>query len=626
MFETLRPARERSYVQPQPANIPKTSPVPPVNVGVQSAQEVNLALRTRQERVSENIEWFYDNDIVPPSTQSHILRSLKMFLYSFYLWNAVIFFVAFMVPLRLEIPYGGLDVRDFVDNLNWTRILIMVLASLILGVRALALTWSYDFYNYAIVLGMMEAGIAGGVALWWSPGLPLLLALIFFGVINLVVSQWYYAGFFALIVMQMADRIAKCTNMDDDHTEETLQAGSKITMNEFWRFMGVKDNKPEDMYDERCGVYANVDHPEHIEALQKCYDQAIHPASAIAEWERDGDELASLGALNYVDGIVHALSWFVTSGLAGLWLGQCAFRTEFHTAYALAVTALLLLVRVLSFLCTSRWLMRALGIAVAEKEWLSYDITWHAGERDQGNLHPVAISAEEGGNGPWFMGQFAVDGGVVERGFGGGRLNLTFMWLCAFAVSEFVGASMIAKICSNVASETRFMFADLTAYEFKKLWAARWEVTITTILLQIVQMLLFLWTIALYFGTYFDGEVRPPAALIFVLGLIGLASAALRTAEALQFASRMLWQEKDPNGLGPRNMWTSETVMLAISLLFLVVVLLVAYLVPIALETDFILGKCETAYRSVFPSACALAAPPSFERESASFSLAANGR
>lgn len=624
MFETLRPtlaARERSVLQA--ANIPQTSFAPPVNAGIQSAEEVNIKLRTRHSEVSDKIEWFYNNDIVPPSTQCHLLRSLKMFLYSFYIWNALVFFVAFMVPWRLEIPYGGLDVRDFFDNLNWTRILIMGVALLVSGARCLTLIWSYDFYNYAICLGLFEAILSGFLALWWSPGLPLLVALVLFGVINLCVAQWYYAGFFALIVMQMADRIAKCTNMDDDHTDATLSAGTRITMMEFWRFMGVKDNKPEDMYDERCGVYSNVDHPEHIEALQKCYDQAIHPASNIAEWEREGDELASLGAINYGDGIVHALSWFVTSALAGLWLGQCAFRTELHTAYALVVAALLLLVRVLSFLSTNRWLARALGVAVAEKEWLSYDITWHAGERNQGNLQAVAVSAENGGDGPWFMGGFAVDGGVVERGVGGGRLNLTFMWLCAFTVAEFVGASMVAKICSNVASETRFMFADLTAYEFKKLWAARWEVTIATILLQIVQMLLFLWMVALYFGTYFDGQVRPPAALICVLGLIGLASATLRTIEAFQFAVRMLWQAKEP--VGPRNLWTSETVMLAISLLFLVVVLIVAYLMPIALETDFILGKCETAYRSVFPSACALAAPPSFERESASFSLAEKG-
>merc|ERR1719237_1299609 len=94
-------------------NQPHTKPTLPVNMNVQSNDDVQAELASRFVDVTEKTTRYYKTDIVPPTSAAQLLLAMKFFVYGFFVMNLLVFVVAFLIPLQLELPYGGLDIRDW---------------------------------------------------------------------------------------------------------------------------------------------------------------------------------------------------------------------------------------------------------------------------------------------------------------------------------------------------------------------------------------------------------------------------------------------------------------------------------------------------------------------------------
>jgi len=593
MFETIRPNESRTLTQ-KPANIPETSPVPPVCVNVQSKEAVYSELASRFVAVTNNCERYYQTDIVPPSTHSQFLRGMKFFVYGFWFWNAMIFVVSLLIPFRLDFPYGRLDINDFDLSLEHAAIMTVVL--LLVAVRCIALTWSAEFYNYVQIMFLLELSLSIFTALWWSPGLPLLMVLIVSGLLNAYITQWYFTGAFLQTVKVMQSLVPPGFKRLIDHT--ILDEGAP-TCEDFLRIGGYKDHRPAEFYNERCGVFGGKTELKHVLALQNCYAQALFPNVRFAEWKRTVSEIVDLQIWKYLDGLLYAFVMFVSTAFTGLWLGQVLSRNYSAWTSMLFVVAPIVVLRVLQFILTNQQLLRALGVAVAEKEWLAHDIVRHSGEREQMDLGPIDVTVGNGGSSPYYVGGFAVDGGIVDRGMGGGRLNMSFMWLALWVASDQVGASYVSAIANNLASETRFMIEHFTSYEFKQIAAAKWELSITLVINSMAQMLLFMLMTVLYFGTYFSTE-EIPSGLVGVIGIACFLSAALKTIRTVNFAADVL----SDNSPSPRQFCVSETIMFTVTLFLCLCVIMIWVLFPIMFNYDPPAPHCEVLNR-FFPSLCA---------------------
>lgn len=602
MFETIKPLSPGMLSNRSlnlTTNQPKTVLVPPVNVNVQSNDDVFSELNSRFVDVTEKTTRYYKTDIIPPTSNAQLLLAMKFFVYAFFAMNGLIFVVAFLIPLRMDLPYGGLDPREIQYSID--HLVIMVIPMLVPLVRCMAFSWSQEFYHYVIQIILVEGFLMIFVAMWWNAGLPLLLTLVLSGIVNSVVAQWFFAGSFLKTVKDLPSLVPPTFKRQIDHT--VLEEGAPNN-EDCLRLFGYQDQRPADYYRERCGVYGDKDGMQHVTAMQNCYSQALFPRSHFAAWKREPNDLTDLNAFMYCDGVLYLFCCYCTSAFAGLWLGQTVFKNILHGLYMLLIVSGLAVLRGLTLLLANRRLGEALGVAVAEKEFIAHDVVRHQGEKAENDLGYVDINTTNGGGSPFFVGGYSVVGGEVDRGMGGGRLNLTSMWLNVQAVFDFVGASYLATICSNIATESKFMIEAISAFEFKKIAAARWEVSITMLLNSICQMFLLMLMAIMYFGTYFD-EIDPPELLIGVLGTACLLCATVKMCEALRFAATILADGEST----PRHFCVSETVMLAVTLFLVVFILLFCYLMPIAFEQDFPLGKCSSTsvYQDLFPSACARA-------------------
>jgi len=153
-------------------------------------------------------------------------------------------------------------------------------------VRCMAFSWSQEFYHYVVQICLVEVCLIVFVAMWWSPGLPLLLTLALSGVANSVVAQWFFAGTFLQTVKDLPSLVPPTFKRQIDHT--VLEEGAPNN-EDCLRLFGYQDQRPADYYRERCGVYGDKDTMQHVTAMQNCYAQALFPRSnpPFATWKRE---------------------------------------------------------------------------------------------------------------------------------------------------------------------------------------------------------------------------------------------------------------------------------------------------------------------------------------------------
>merc|ERR1740121_2107965 len=95
------PIRQTQTMEP-PANQQSSSTqslvLMPKTLGEQRTGAISSELSSRHAEVTARTTKNYSGDLVPPSTRSNILRSLKFFGYCFFLWNVVIFLYSLILP------------------------------------------------------------------------------------------------------------------------------------------------------------------------------------------------------------------------------------------------------------------------------------------------------------------------------------------------------------------------------------------------------------------------------------------------------------------------------------------------------------------------------------------------
>mmetsp|Transcript_48853 Transcript_48853/g.128875 ORF Transcript_48853/g.128875 Transcript_48853/m.128875 type:complete len:616 (+) Transcript_48853:95-1942(+) len=554
-----------------------------------SSEPLVDTLEKRHQTVTDLTKFYYKGDVIPPSTKSQILRALKFSVMYYYFMNATFFVYAFFIPATLPAPwYGGLDVREFYASPP--HLVIMGVVLCIPLIRFLVMSWHVEFYQFVLILGGFEGSMLLFTALFWSHGLPVLVSLFVSNLINITVGQIYWKLHFEETVRALPTLVPPPASHVQDSTVLSVFSW-KTLYEDFAKLWGFQRHRsPAMLYDERCGVFSTKDSMSHVQSMHCAYMQALDPFGRHAPWKRSPVDLWSLSWVGILDGL---LNTFITNAavcFAGLWLGKAMFEDFFHGGYAILCAVLIVCIFFVSLRRTTGLMEDALGVAVAEKEWLAHDVVRHGAQREEIVFDVLDV-----------MGQAdTTEDKLVSPEFENrGRLNIVFMWLCVASVSDFIGESHLAKMYWNLALETRYMMEALTPYDFKLFPHAKWEVTFKGVLIKTLQTLVVALISCLYFGTYF-AQAPVPVPLMALLGATCFVQSILKMLEAVQFAFSIL-------GVGHthRHNKVSEFIV-GIGLMFVLInVFLWLYLLPMMKDWDLPLGQCKAMFnRELFPSAC----------------------
>mmetsp|Transcript_142895 Transcript_142895/g.362723 ORF Transcript_142895/g.362723 Transcript_142895/m.362723 type:complete len:617 (-) Transcript_142895:120-1970(-) len=565
-----------------------------------SSEPLVDTLEKRHQTVTDLTKFYYKGDVIPPSTKSQILRALKFSVMYYYFMNATFFVYAFFIPATLPAPwYGGLDVREFYASPP--HLVIMGVVLCIPLIRFLVMSWHVEFYQFVLILGGFEGSMLLFTALFWSHGLPVLVSLFVSNLINITVGQIYWKLHFEETVRALPTLVPPPASHVQDSTVLSVFSW-KTLYEDFAKLWGFQRHRsPAMLYDERCGVFSTKDSMSHVQSMHCAYMQALDPFGRHAPWKRSPVDLWSLSWVGILDGL---LNTFITNAavcFAGLWLGKAMFEDFFHGGYAILCAVLIVCIFFVSLRRTTGLMEDALGVAVAEKEWLAHDVVRHGAQREEIVFDVLDV-----------MGQAdTTEDKLVSPEFENrGRLNIVFMWLCVASVSDFIGESHLAKMYWNLALETRYMMEALTPYDFKLFPHAKWEVTFKSTLIKITQTLILTFTSCLYFGTYF--RERPvPMPLVAFIGAACFIQSVVKLTEAIQFAFTILGAphrtsvDDDVNNTTHRHMFVSEWIVLVALIFVFINILIWLYLLPIMKNWDLPVGKCKEPFNQVlFPSAC----------------------
>lgn len=549
------------------------------------------SLAHRHQSVTNLTKYYYRGDLVPPSTKSQILRAQKFSVMYYYAMNAIFFLYAFFIPATLPGPwYGGLNIQDFYASPP--HLLMMGIVFALLLTRLLVMSWQAEFYQFILVLAGLEAAAITFTAIFWSHGLPVLLILFLSNLMNLAVTQFYWKWRFVRYVQALPKLVPPAAPHVQDTTVLSLFDLRTFFVDfvKLWGF--VRDHETEaELYDERCGVFGTKDTMSHVKAMQSAYMQAVDPYGLHVPWRHSSPDLWGLSFFGLFDGL---LNTFITNAavcFSGLWLGAVAFENFFHAGYAVMCALLLVSLYFASVSRTVGWLEDALGVAVAEKEWLAHDVIHHHGQREEIVFDVLDVTGTAGNLvSPDFMNKNT------------GRLNIVFMWLCVASIADFIGESYLAKMYWNIALETRYMMEALTPYDFKLFPHAKWEVTFKGVLIKSLQTLVVSFIACLYFGTYFEFEPLP-VPLMAVLGAACFIQSVMKLLEAVHFAFSILGAGHHVTN---RHKYVSEWVV-GVALIFVLInILLWLYLLPMMKGWDLPVGKCHLDFnKALFPGACA---------------------
>jgi len=546
-------------------------------------------LAQRHQSVTDLTQFYYRGDVVPPSTKSQILRAQKFSVMYYYTMNAIFFLYAFFIPATLAGPwYGGLDIRDF--HAKGPHLVIMGIILAFPLIRFLVMSWSAEFYQFVLVLAGFEVAIITFTAIFWSHGIPVLLSLFLSNLLNIAVGQIYWKVHFIQIVRELPTLVPPAAAHVRDSTVLSVFDFRTLFL-DFAKLWGFQKHKTAAMlYDERCGVFSTKDSMSHVQSMHCAYMQAVDPFGRHVPWRHSAPELWGLSFIGIFDGL---LNTFITNAavcFAGLWLGKVMFEDFYHGGYAILCGLLIVGLYAASVKRTFGWLEEALGVAVAEKEWLAHDVVKHTAQRQDIVMDVLDVGGATG----------SAQSKLVSPEFmNKGRLNIVFMWLCVASIADFIGESYLAKMYWNLALESRYMMEALTPYDFKLFPHAKWEVTFKGVLIKSLQTLIVALVSCLYFGTYFS-ETPLPVPLMAVIGATCFIQSILKLMEAAQFAFSILGK-----GSTHRHSYVAEWIV-GVALIFVLInVLLWLYLLPMMKGWDLPVGKCHSSFNHVlFPSAC----------------------
>jgi len=544
-------------------------------------------LEERQINVDRITKTYYRGDVIPPTSRSQVVLALKFSALYHAVVHISIFLYAFFLPgFAPTSAFNGLDHAHVAAAEGHCLFFGLAVAMPIFGLCLLG--FSAEFYLVGLSLAWIEIVTCVFVCVFWSCGLPLVLTFLASHLVNAIVGQYFYKKQFITIVELLQELTPpSAVPRKRDQTELSLWPGFAETYSDLQKMLGFLIQKSQaQLYGERCGVFnrAEQDKVTHARAMQLSYMQAISPNSPCVPWTHNTLELSGVDPFGLLDGLLGMAVSFCCYGLSGLWLGRVVFYDFNQWAFAVTAAVPTFAMLVASFCWTASWLEEALGVAIAEKEWLAFDVVGHAGERQ--DVTTKALDSLPQNSNIWTGGE------------GHGRLNLVTMWLCVSAVADFIGESHVARLYMNLAVESRYMVEALTPYNFRLLGHMKWEINRWSTLFKAVQALLMASMACVYFGTYFPSGVPVPA--LAAIAVACFLQSVCKLIEASQYFFTVLGVGKNMT----RHDWVSEWILLVIAVFIMINVLVWLYMVPMLKHWSFPLGACEGMNKALFPGIC----------------------
>mmetsp|Transcript_13488 Transcript_13488/g.29492 ORF Transcript_13488/g.29492 Transcript_13488/m.29492 type:complete len:607 (-) Transcript_13488:235-2055(-) len=580
-----------------PASVP-ASPAAPVTSKMSSAPSspsatsstaFNLTFASRFDNVTSKTKGLYTKgDFIPPATKSQILRAQKFSVLYFFGVNLLFGVYAFFIPLHQSPPYyGGMNIMDFDASLGHFIVLGLVLT--LLFIRFMVMGYSNEYYQFAFLLLAMEGACIVFTVVWWNPGLPVLTNFFVANLVNIACTQVYWKRRFVTTVADIPSLVPTPPPVFQDSTGLTLSFSNLGA--EFMKLWGFDVPKTEAMrYDERCGVFGSKDQMSHTQALQIAYTQAVDPAQQFGLWPADDPHIMSLNPSTIFLGLLKTFIANGTFAFGGFWLGKVAFDSWSEAAFGLSASLLIALMYFVSLFLIRSWLHNSLGAAVAEKEWLAFDVVRHGADREElisDVLGSIASSSEHRG---------LISGNDLSSG----RENLVYTWICAAAVADFIGESLLSRIFQNVSVQSRMMLEAMTSREFR-LWAhAKWEITWLGRIVEALSPLLLALTSVFYFGSSYEDPSTMPRKFMAFIGLACFAESTVVLVRTAHLGTGILGEKTTH-----RHALVSEWVV-SISVIFVMTNIVIwLYLLPILASWDLpLLGCASPMNKSLFPSAC----------------------
>jgi len=538
---------------------------------------------------------------VPPATKSNLVLFLKVNACFFHASGLVLFGLALLAGALLEFPYGGFNMADFQVGSHKS---ILIVTGVLVAARAAVILFRQDFSKVVELALLLEGLAALFVVLWWSWGLPLLATLLLSAVANLCVFQLYWAIRLRQTVtdirpdMPQRPDLLKLRRTGSDSISFRALPG----LDDLKRLLGFK--RPDLPCEIPTGIFAmrTLQNISHAEALEKAYMQALFTreqhlvdSQGRTLWPHNPDALGAVDdlfsiTLSLLPGLCHALAWYACAVLAGLWLGEVSKRLDRSPDLATCLTFTLLLCALAAAFAhqTRRLVSRAVGVAVAEKEWLANDVV-------------LATEIQE----TLWMQSIDAHGTPGESPHDHGRLNIASGWLCSADLARRTGATYLARICFNLSAESTCMVTGMRQFEYIRPLAAFWDTAIDGIILQASQTLFLVALTTVYFGSYVFSARTPPVSPLAAVAILCTVSMLWKAADVRLIATSLRLGGDNEH----RRPIVLESVFLTVVLFVLSAIGLLAFLLPLVLEEEPYVWACGAQFlAALLPGTCAKAA------------------
>jgi len=573
---------------------PATMSVNP-NASLMAGMEDNAILGDFSQRhafVTHEVLNEGEGDVVPFSSRSMIVRYVKAHNFITYASGASTFAVALLAS-------NFDDFRDASEFLKETPVLLAIVPGITLAF-ALAQIFKATGKNkpHYLMSGIMMIGLALAMVIFALLGLaPTGKFLALCAVILLWVLQYCQDWEFALTLDKFQKTIAaghgrhhqRAREGDEEYNRPVLagflsllelkwifgcnthKTREKMDMdaetNEMWGNFILKD-RPEETTGQLVTAYRLASDSEFVDMRMSGQDDPRLTERSY-EWLREPFSRTMM----FLEGCTTNLVWMLSLGFAGAELGMLisgkATTADTPRMIAAVLAGVTLAAFAFNIFNVQKIMSRAVGVAVAEKEWMAIDVLEKI--QDRKKFRARALNNQDKN-----------------------RLNLTYLWLCVSAAADYFGAGLICKLSSNCALMTKVMLEVTTSYEFVGFEKSRWELMLMGNVINAVQACLLGIMAVLYFGA-FGAEAERPVFWGTAVLLLSLMGILLRIREAAR-----LWSKLEAHNPAERIIMTAFAGMFCLNL-----VVLLTCMLPIIVGNGALFGGCGVqVYSDLFPGLC----------------------
>jgi len=551
-------------------------------------------LTERQAFVTDEIKEEMEDAVIPPTQKAMLLRYIKAVSFGTYVAGASLFTMGFLAP---KFNYF----EDAEHLLKSEPAILLIVAGITLSFGFVQLyravkTAKPHYMLSGIVFNLFGVGmiIFAVTTLHWTGVFYIASVAICMWLLQYC-QLWEFDIMMEKFLMQLKSE-HNTYRMRARTGEEVLTQpamGSMLNFLELKWIFGCTTHKTREMLDleaetnEFWGNFRLKDRPDNTEdQLIAAYRFATDSSGTVQPLMGPEDprrtegyepfrETFSFGRLMaFMEGLTTQMSWLTSLAFSGLELGKLLRGESSVEETPRAIAAILAVLTLMSFICNAyqsqNLLTTALGLPVAEREWLAID--WMDQITDKKLLRKQVTDEMEHN-----------------------RLNLTYFWLCAAACADSWGAGIICKLCTNCALMTKLMMEEGTAFEFIGYYKARFALLIWGNVINGIQVFFLSLMATMWFGSSGVESDQEMFWAGFVLCICFLA-AGLRIREAAK-----LWVSMEAHAS-----WQNYIFGVMVVSFGFVMLVLITCLVPILLGNGNLFGNCERSqfYSDLFPELC----------------------